>query len=238
MLKATFLALLFLSITSHLAAAPPNKEKGPQCSDGIDNDGDGLIDAVDPDCGGGGGGSTSDDDVQYHVEVLTLSDGSDFPWSPEYPWSPDPGTCAAYTAPGGTGFRVRFPRHMQCVPECWIFLEEMGVNLTDDIALNLDTKNGQFTGFSINGQDTIGREGTMHESDVVPLDQVIPENPDAVFEIPIYSDISVYRLKGHLSGRRVGLAGVIQIGKLIYTPCGESLPCPLTWPVEEPECPQ
>ena len=28
-------------------------EKGPRCSDGIDNDGDDLIDGDDPDCGGG-----------------------------------------------------------------------------------------------------------------------------------------------------------------------------------------
>jgi len=31
--------------------------KKPQCSDGIDNDGDGKIDAADPECSGGGGGA-------------------------------------------------------------------------------------------------------------------------------------------------------------------------------------
>lgn len=34
-------------------------EKGPRCSDGVDNDGDGLIDGDDPDCGGDGGGGGS-----------------------------------------------------------------------------------------------------------------------------------------------------------------------------------
>ena len=37
---------LFLSSTAYAAA-----EKGPRCSDGLDNDGDLLIDADDPDCG-------------------------------------------------------------------------------------------------------------------------------------------------------------------------------------------
>ena len=47
------------------AYGEPTNEKGPRCSDGIDNDGNGLIDCDDPDCncgsddgdGGGGGGT-------------------------------------------------------------------------------------------------------------------------------------------------------------------------------------
>ena len=41
------LAMLPVADTAYAAA-----EKGPKCSDGIDNDGDGLIDGDDPDCGG------------------------------------------------------------------------------------------------------------------------------------------------------------------------------------------
>jgi hypothetical protein len=232
LLFVTFLGLLCLTMTSYVAAAPQNKEKGQQCSDGLDNDNDGLIDAADPDCGGGGGGgTTTEESVQFHVEVLTPGEFD------ANPWSPDPVTCAAYTGPGGTDFRVRFPRHMQCVPECWIFLDLIDGYLTDDISINLSTRKGQFTGFSINGQDTIGKEGIMHESDELPLDQPVPDNPELGFEIPIYSDVPIYQLSGHLSGRRVGLAGVIQLGKLIYTPCGGALACPETWPVEYPDCP-
>lgn len=231
LLKVTFLGLLCLSMTSSLTAAPQNKEKGQLCSDGLDNDNDGLIDAADPDCGGGGGGTTTEESVQFHVEVLTPSENN------PNPWSPDPATCAAYTAPGGTDFRVRFPRHLQCTPECWILLDLKPGNLSDDIAINLSTRKGKFTGFSINGQDTIGKEGIMHESDELPLDQPVPNNPELGFEIPIYDDVPIYELSGHLGGRRVGLAGVIQIGKLIYTPCGGALECPETWPVEYPDCP-
>ncbi len=53
------LALLMV-ITLALVATPATSEatqneKGPRCSDGIDNDDDGLIDAADPDCGDDGG---------------------------------------------------------------------------------------------------------------------------------------------------------------------------------------
>jgi len=231
LLKAIFLSLFCLALATQSAAAPPNKEKGRQCSDGLDNDGDGLIDADDPDCGADGGDTTSGESLQFHVEILTTVE------SGANPWSPDPGTCAAWTAPGSTDFRVRFPRHLQCVPECWVFLDQIGDYLTDDIAINLSTRKGRFTGFSVNGQDTIGKEGIMHESDELPLDQAVPDNPESGFEIPIDLDVPIYRLSGHLGGRRVDLAGVIQLGTLIYTPCGEGLECPDTWPVEYPECP-
>ena len=78
----------------------------------------------------------------------------------------------------------------------------------------------------------------MHESDEVPLDLPVPEHPEEGFEISIDSDVTIYRLSGHLAGRRVETAGVIQVGSLIYTPCGGALKCPSMWPVEEPElCP-
>lgn len=56
------------TIVSGVVAAP---EKGKRCSDGIDNDGDGLIDEADPDCAGddgGGGGGTSVDNI-FSLEI-------------------------------------------------------------------------------------------------------------------------------------------------------------------------
>lgn len=212
-----------------VAAAPADKEKGQQCSDGQDNDGDFLIDGADPDCQKGGDTTSTDTDIQYHVQVITGSGAN--------AWSPDPVLCAAYTVPGDTSFRVRFPRHMQCAPDCWIPLD-LEESLTDDIALNLNTRKGKFTGFAISGQDTIGKEGIMHESDEIPLDLPVPEDPEQMFVIQIDSDVTIYRLSGHLAGRRVATAGVIHVGSLIYTPCGGVFSCPPTWPVEEPElCP-
>ena len=54
-------------------------EKGPRCTDGIDNDLDGLIDADDPDCGadsGGGGGAISGLLVAFLVIVWRRHPGN------------------------------------------------------------------------------------------------------------------------------------------------------------------
>ena len=60
--------VLLLALT--LVAAPTwaAPEKGKRCSDGIDNDGDGLVDDADPDCGGDGGG---DDPGGTILRILT-----------------------------------------------------------------------------------------------------------------------------------------------------------------------
>ena len=200
---------LSLVLTSAAAAPPEKCEPWPSCKDGDD--------------------PPSDTSIQYHVEVVT-----DFG---NNPFSPDPAVCAAFTVPGDTNFRARFARHLQCVPDCWVYLDLLNDYLTDDISLNLTIKKGVIKGFDITGQDTIGREGIMHESDVVPLNVPVPDKPEDVFEIPIDSDVVIHRLSGHLAGRRVETAGVIQVGKLVYTPCGEALACPTTWPVEYPDCP-
>ena len=194
-----------------IQAAPPDKcEPWPSCKGGDD--------------------PSPDTDIQFHVEVVTDLTNVN-------PWSPDPGICAAYTVPGDTNFRARFARHLQCVPECWLYLDLIDGYLTDDISLNLTVKKGVIKGFGITGQDTIGREGIMHESDIVTLNVPVPENPELGFEIPIDSDVVIHRLSGHLAGRRVLIAGAVQVGKLVYTPCGGALECPTTWPVEYPECP-
>lgn len=56
--RASVLSIVALAVS--LVAAGPlwaGAEKGSRkCSDGVDNDGDGLIDGDDPDCGDGGGG--------------------------------------------------------------------------------------------------------------------------------------------------------------------------------------
>jgi hypothetical protein len=62
-----------LALTSQTAFAA--NEKGPRCSDGIDNDNDGLIDSSDPDCGGDGGGTDLETRViELEAQVATLMD--------------------------------------------------------------------------------------------------------------------------------------------------------------------
>lgn len=77
-----FVLALGLPYWSYAAA-----EKGPRCSDGLDNDGDGLVDSDDPDCGGGDdGGTPTGDRPRYDINMgwvdrddctLPLSDSGD-----------------------------------------------------------------------------------------------------------------------------------------------------------------
>ena len=91
--------------------------------------------------------------------------------------------------------------------------------LTDDIVLNVRTRKGRFIGLTITGQDWIGGDGIMHESDRVPLDFPIPEDISGGFAIPVNQNVTIHRLRGHLGGPRVEEAGVIHIGELMYSPC-------------------
>ena len=63
----TLLSLVVLAWAVHPLLAAPKENTARRCSDGIDNDRDGLVDGADPDCapftGGGGGGGGSDCEV-------------------------------------------------------------------------------------------------------------------------------------------------------------------------------
>ena len=63
---ATVAAWLLLSGVGQSPAFGAN-EKGPRCSDGIDNDGDSLIDCDDPDCKCGGDDGGGEEAVRYDV---------------------------------------------------------------------------------------------------------------------------------------------------------------------------
>ncbi|MDX1382789.1 MAG: hypothetical protein R3190_04040 [Thermoanaerobaculia bacterium] len=68
--------LLLLAFAAGPALAAP--EKGKRCSDGIDNDGDGLVDAADPDCGGDDGGSGGGGQGKCQIDfVATFADAVD-----------------------------------------------------------------------------------------------------------------------------------------------------------------
>ena len=67
--------VVLTALAAEPAAAAPSSEKGPRCSDGIDNDGDGLIDDADPDCGGGGSSTV-------RMQVTTLPPVADGPSVP------------------------------------------------------------------------------------------------------------------------------------------------------------
>ena len=224
------LVLVFLVphfLVDPVSAAPPNKEKGPNCSDNIDNNSDGLVDANDPDCGGSDDTNTSGEETVFHVAAVTV--GGNNPWSTDV----DTRNCAAYASADGKNFTAKFPRHLQCVPKCWINLDEY--SLTDDIIISVNTRKGRFIGLTITGQDWVGGDGIMHESDSVSLDVQIPTDLTESFIIPVNQEVTIYRLKGHLGGPRVEIAGAIDIGELVYSPCTLGGDCPSTGNLDYPD---
>jgi hypothetical protein len=222
-----FVCLLCLAVATPAVAAPPNKEKGPNCSDTIDNDNDGLIDGDDPDCGGSDDGGSTGGNAVFHVSVIA---GDEAPWSTgSYPTD-----CAAYAPADGKSYSAKFPRHLQCVPQCWIPLFNDKF-LTDDLVLSVRTRKGRFVGLTITGQDWIGGDGIMHESDQIPLNIPILADISGGFKIPVNKDVTIHRLKGHLGGPRVEVAGEIHIGELMYSPCILGSDCPSTGNSDYPD---
>ena len=77
--KTSMLTVLVLCLVVALLASPAwaAKEKGgKRCSDGIDNDGDTLIDDKDPDCGGDDGGGGDPLPNTGNFRITTTWDGA------------------------------------------------------------------------------------------------------------------------------------------------------------------
>ncbi|VUX55294.1 exported protein of unknown function [uncultured Woeseiaceae bacterium] len=71
------LGFVALIIANTASVAAPSNEKGPRCSDGIDNDGDTFIDGDDPDCGGDGDGGSGGGGTEGNPSFVysTIGDG-------------------------------------------------------------------------------------------------------------------------------------------------------------------
>ena len=90
-------------------------------------------------------------------------------------------------------------------------------SLTDDVTLNvrLKTSNMTLTAVTLYGQDVIGPDGIMHETDLIPIN---PQPAVATgFTLHVHAPgVTVYRLSGHTGGKRVGSIGTICIGDIVY----------------------
>ena len=89
-------------------------------------------------------------------------------------------------------------------------------SLTDDVVIGITMKRGKITALQVRGQDVIGADGIKHESEVITL--AVPVKPDpAGFVLHVHADgVPVYRLSGHVNGRRVEMIGTIAVGDIIY----------------------
>jgi hypothetical protein len=90
--------------------------------------------------------------------------------------------------------------------------------LTDDVVLTATMKGGRITGYQLRAQDVIGSEGVKHESDVIVLDS--PVVPIAGgFTVHVHAErVPVWRLSGHINGRRVEVIGHISLADVVYRP--------------------
>lgn len=169
--------------------------------------------ASDPECGaGGGGGGGSGGEVLYQV---TVADDTSF--DSEAPvYNP---TCDAFTVEQkgpGVSYSAIFDRHDLCAS----VTTSDGKMLTDDIVVRVTTDSaGEITAVQLTGQDTIGKEGVFHESDVIEL--YLPVFPDeAGFTIIVNRDnVQIYKCDRHTSCRnRLESIGEIALDLMIYSP--------------------
>jgi len=70
---AMILASFLIGDITSVSAAPPKEKK---CEDGVDNDGDGLIDAADPDCSAGSGGGNTGNGQDTPADVYIYNDAT------------------------------------------------------------------------------------------------------------------------------------------------------------------
>lgn len=122
-------------------------------------------------------------------------------------------TCTA-TTPGPFSYTALFDRHDLCAT----VTTSTGYQLTDDIVIEVDTTQGLITSVQLRGQDVIGEEGIMHESEAVAITP--PVTPSgAGFTVHVHVDnLPIWKLTRHLGGKRVEIVGYISLGDLVYTP--------------------
>lgn len=163
----------------------------------------GLVGAAAPPPGKGGG---KDKGVRFVVTVVN-------PEATLYNAPTYLPTCAAITGEQ-TSFTALFDRHDLCAT----VTTNTGYQLTDDIVIQVNTTQGLITSVQLRGQDVIGEEGIMHESEAVAITP--PATPSNTgFTLHVHADnLPIWKLTRHLGGKRVEIVGLISIGDMVYTP--------------------
>lgn len=118
-------------------------------------------------------------------------------------------TCAGTVARSGG---VWWPRFTECVV---ITPRGSSYALTNDPGLQFTVKRGLITHVTFVIDDVVGGEGIQHETDPIPVTPVAFGGAGWVFHIHA-DNVPVYRLSGHLSGKRVAMIGTISIGDVVY----------------------
>jgi len=121
-------------------------------------------------------------------------------------------TCLATTPTGG--YTARFPRHDPCA----VVTTSTGYQITDDISIVVTTTKGLITSVKLRGQDIIGEDGIMHESEAIPILPPVTPSPSG-FTLHVHADhVPIWKLHNHLGGKRVEIVGYISLWEMIYRP--------------------
>ncbi|MCH7557617.1 MAG: hypothetical protein IIB56_09205 [Planctomycetes bacterium] len=157
-----------------------------------------------------GGGGGKDEPIIFTVDVVEDRDRTE---QPTYLYLP---TCSAETR--GGGFSAWFARHDLCAT----VVTSTGATLTDDIGLQVETnKDGNIISFQLFGQDVIGRDGIMHQSEVVAIwPPVVPSMDGFTLHVDV-DNLEIWKTNHHLRSNKpklVKMIGEISVGDLVYTP--------------------
>jgi hypothetical protein len=121
----------------------------------------------------------------------------------------------ASTCPGSVSRNgsVTWPRFTECVV---ITPTGSSYALTNDPYLQVTTKRGVITHVTLYIDDIVGEEGIQHETDPIPVTPQVAYG-GAGFVLHVHADrVPVYRLSGHIGGRRVAMIGTISIADVSY----------------------
>lgn len=157
---------------------------------------------------GGGGGNVA---PKFTVTVTAHF----HPPAPSH-WLP---TCPAQTPDARTREIVTtafFPRHDPCA----ILTTSFGYQLTDDLRINTIKNNiGAITGVQVTGQDIEGKEGVVHQSEVVPVNPpVMPFAGNFTLHLDA-TGVPMWRLDTHTlkqNSKRVDMVGTFTINDINY----------------------
>ena len=134
------------------AANTSGSETGPQCSDGVDNDGDGLIDAADPGCHSDG---NANNPASYVPSDNDESNGT--------PSSPAP-THAGANNGNGNGAGVKGLKGSGHKPQCSDGIDNDGDNLVDEADPGCHSDGNAHNASSYNPNDDSEVNGTVPAS--------------------------------------------------------------------------
>jgi hypothetical protein len=104
-------------------------------------------------------------------------------------------TCTA-TSGGNNSYTALFDRHDLCAT----VTTSTGYQLTDDIVIQVNTTQGLITSVQLRGQDVIGEEGIMHESETVAITPPVTPSTSG-FTLHVHVDnLPIWKLTRHLGG--------------------------------------